>query len=85
VKSAVVKDWALFFGADGFLARMEYQGEGPQGPGRVTEIFSDWKEQGGLFYPHRSRTLIDGQPLMEGTLTSLVPNAALDEKEFKKP
>jgi zinc protease len=85
VKSELVKDWTLYFDPDGFLARMEYQGEGPQGPARVTEIYSEWKPQGGLHYPHQSRTLVDGQPLMEGKLTSFTPNATLDEAEFKKP
>src|SRR5439155_307579 len=38
VKSDVVRDWIVFFDADGRLARMEYSGEGPQGPAKMTEV-----------------------------------------------
>lgn len=85
VKSDVVKDWTVYFAPDGWLSRMEYQGDGPQGPARVTEMFSDWQAQGPVHYPSATKVMLDGKPLLEGKVTTLQLNAALDEAQFKKP
>lgn len=86
VKSESTKDWLLFFGPDGSLARMEYMGEGPQGgPAKETEIFGDWRVEGAVQYPHLAQGLMDGQPFLEGKVTSIRLNAAIDPQVFKKP
>jgi zinc protease len=85
VTSEVLHDWTLFFAPDGSLARMEYQGDGPQGPARLTEIYSDWKATGAVRYPHQTQVLVDGKPLLDGKLDTLEFNVALDETQFKKP
>ena len=85
VKSELVHDWTLFFSPDGSLARMESQGEGPQGPARLTEIYGDWKAEAGLSYPHASKVLVDGKPLLEGKVVAITLNSALEATAFQKP
>src|SRR5262249_17799560 len=85
VKSDKVLDWTLYFDADGWLARMEYQGEGPSGPAHIPELMSDWRPEGALKYPHGHKTLLDGKPLVDGTLTAAKFNETLADDLFKKP
>ncbi len=85
VKNDLVSDWMMFFDAEGRLARMEYSGEGPQGPGAVTEVWSDWRPVGAVQYPHSTRLLVDGKPMMESVVTGARVNPDLPESLFKKP
>ena len=85
VKSEATKDWTLFFAPDGRLGGMEYQGDGPAGPARLTEIYSDWQRQGSIEYPDKDRLLMDGKPLMEGKLTAAKFNVELAPEIFTKP
>jgi len=85
VKSDLVSDWIVFFDADGRLARMEYGGEGPQGPAKMTEVYKDWRPVGSIQYPYSSQVLVDGKPLAESTVTEARINPALPETLFKKP
>lgn len=86
VKSGTTRDWLLYFAPDGSLARMEYQGEGPNGrPAMTTEIYGDWKPVGRIRYPRREQTLVDGQPVMDARVTSVKLNLALADELFRKP
>jgi hypothetical protein len=85
VKSDLVPDWMLCFDAEGRLARMEYSGEGPQGPAKITEVYKDWRAVGSVQYPHSNQMLVDGKPVMESTVTAAKSNPELPESLFKKP
>jgi hypothetical protein len=86
VKSETTRDWLLYFAPDGSLARMEYQGEGVNGRSvRTTEIYGDWKPVGGIRYPRREKTLMDGQPVMDARVTSVRLNPTLADELFRKP
>ena len=85
VKSAQIHDWALYFDPDGRLARMEYQGDGPQGPATVTEVYSDWKEIGKVQLPHQRKTLLNGESFMDSKVTVAMMGGQVDEAIFKKP
>jgi zinc protease len=86
VKSEIIHDWMLFFAPDGLIARMEYVGEGMGGaPAHIAEVFGDWRDVGGVKWPYSTKTLADGQPVMESTLTSVTLNPTLADELFKKP
>jgi zinc protease len=85
VKSEVVLDWLLFFDAEGKLARMEYQGEGPMGPALQTEIFGDWRPVGDLQFPHERTVLLDGEPFLTEKIVGIELNPELDAAQFAKP
>jgi hypothetical protein len=85
VKSELVKDWTLAFGADGRLARMEYQGGGPAGPAKATQIFSDWKPEGSIQFPHSMKVLLDGKQYLEARIQSVKFNTAIPDSLFRKP
>jgi zinc protease len=85
VKSDVVRDWILMFDADGRIARMEYSGEGPEGPAKLTETYGDWRPVGAIQYPYTNKVLIDGKPVMESTITQARVNPALPDSLFRKP
>jgi zinc protease len=85
VKNDLVKDWMLFFAPDGSLSRMEFTADGPKGPAKQAELYSDWKTEGAVKYPHAIAVQIDGQPMMSGTLTTAKINPTLPDAIFKKP
>ena len=85
VKSDQVRDWTLYFAPDGWLARMDFQSEGPQGPGGATEIYSDWKPVGPVQYPHESKTLMNGELFADSKVSVAVLGGSVDEAQFKKP
>jgi len=85
VKSDIVPDWMLCFDAEGRLARMEYSGDGPQGPAKITEVYKDWRPVGSVQYPYSNQMLVDGKPVMESTVTAAKANPELPESLFKKP
>jgi hypothetical protein len=86
VKSDKVKDWTLDFGPDGRLARMEFQGRGPSGPVKQTQILADWKPvAGSVQFPHTQRVLMDGKPFVETHITAARFNAAIPDSMFRKP
>jgi predicted Zn-dependent peptidase len=85
VISEVVQDWMLYFDADGNLARMEHQGEGPQGPALQTEVYSDWRQVGGGSFPHAREVLLDGQPFLTEQIITVEFNPSLEEGQFAKP
>jgi hypothetical protein len=85
VSSGVLKDWLIYFAPDGWLARMEFQGSGPAGPGVVTEIYKDWKPEGPVKMPHSIQVLMDGKQIIDGKLTAAKINPLIEETMFKKP
>jgi len=85
VASERVHEWVLLFGANGALAGMAYQDEGPQGPARSLELLSDWRAAGGISYPHHRVVTMDGRPFLEATLGSIALNSALGDPVFKRP
>ncbi len=85
VKSDKVRDWVLLFAADGTLAGMEFQGEGPNGIAKMTEIYSDWAAEGGLQMPRTSKAFLDGQPFMDGKVKSVKLNGTVAADVFAKP
>ena len=85
VKSEMSRDWVLYFDPEGRLARMDYASEGPQGPAKMTEAWGDWRPVGPVQYPHTMKMLLDGNPMMEATVTQARVNPELPESLFKKP
>jgi hypothetical protein len=85
VKSETIKDWLLYFAPDGLLARMEYVGDGPRGPAKLTEVFSDWKPAAAIRYPYNTRMLLDDEPFMETKVTAITFNAEMADDLFNKP
>lgn len=85
VKSDAVRDWVLLFAPDGKLAGMEYQGEGPAGMTKVTELYADWQPEGALQYPRSSKALMDGKPFMEAKVGSVKLNDTVSDAVFAKP
>ena len=86
IKSGETRDWLLYFAPDGWLARMEFMGEGMNGaPAKTAEIYGDWKPVGSVQYPHSERTLMDDKPVLEAKLTKIELNLTLADDVFKKP
>jgi len=85
VQSAAVKDWMLYFGPDGRLARMESQAQGPQGPATEMNVYADWKPVGAIQYPHSVTVFLNGEKYVESKLASAELNPALDAAIFAKP
>lgn len=85
VKSAKVRDWRLFFRADGTLHGMEFQGEGPSGPAAQRVLFSDWKAVGGLRFPHAEKTYLNGELFLDAKVLKVELNPAAPEASFRKP
>ncbi len=85
VASDDVKDWLLYFNPAGQLARMEFQGKGPQGPALETVVYSNWKTLGPLKYPYSQTVLLDGQKFLESSLLTAKVNEVYKAEMFKKP
>jgi zinc protease len=85
IKSELAADWILFFDAEGRLAGMEYQGEGPEGPALQTEIFGDWQTVGGVQYPHSRKTLLDNKPFLTEKIVKIEFDPDLADDQFAKP
>lgn len=85
VTSDLIRDWILYFDAQGRLAGLEYSGEGPQGPGKVMEMYGDWRPVGAIQYPHATKMLLDGTPMMEAIVVEAKLNPELAATLFRKP
>ena len=86
VTSDVVRELELYFAADGRLAGMSYQDDGPAGPATFTTLYDDWRDVGGgMKFPFASRIKVNGEPFMESTVTSAKRNPELADAMFKKP
>jgi len=85
VQGGAVQEFSLYFGPDGRLGRIEYEGDGPKGPALNTEIFSDWRRAGKVEYPYARSVLIDGEPYLEAKVTQVTFDAPIDDASFSKP
>jgi len=87
VKNSTVDGLTLFFKPDGWLGRIEYVDEGPDGPSRQTEILDDWRtvEKGPLRYPYSRKVNVDGAPYLEAKVSLVWLDRPVDESTFKKP
>lgn len=85
VPSERIHEWVLLFGADGRLAGMAYQEDGPRGPAKNVEMLSDWRTAGAISYPYSRIVTQDGRPFLDATTTSIQFNAAMADPIFKRP
>jgi len=87
VPGAKTHDLVVLFTPDGHLAGCAYQDEGggAMAPARVVQLYSDWRAEGPLQFPHALKATRDGKPFMEVHTTSLQLNPALGDDLFKKP
>lgn len=85
VKSAKVRDWKLYFKADGSLHAMEFQGEGPAGPASQRVLFLDWKPVGTIRFPHAQKTYMNGEIFLDAKVMKVELNPAVPEASFQKP
>ena len=85
VKSDLVADWLLYFDSEGKLARMDFTGEGPQGPGKLTGVLGDWRPVGAIRYPHSLKLMLEGSAMMEETVKEATVNPDLPTSMFEKP
>lgn len=78
----------LCIDTDGHVVRSEYQGKHPftGAPGRMTTVYADFRDAGGgMQFPYRETTTVDGEPLYETEVKSIEVNPAIDESLFEKP
>jgi hypothetical protein len=54
-------------------------------PGEVEEIYSDWREAGGLKMPHAVTLNQDGKKRGSQKVTELKVNPGVPEEAYKKP
>ena len=85
VQSETVRDWKLFFGPNGGLHAMEYQGEGPSGPATQRIVYSEWAKIGGIQYPRAQKTFMDGELFIESKVVKVELNPAIPQGSFQKP
>ncbi|MCU0610186.1 MAG: insulinase family protein [Candidatus Eisenbacteria bacterium] len=85
VASDAVKDWVLFFDADGMLAGMDYQGMDQQGPAAMSVRYRGFMEVSGIKVPSAIEIHREGEPFLTGTVTSVEVNPAIDEAIFQRP
>ena len=54
-------------------------------PGEIREVFSDYREVGGLTLPFASASTLDGEPVVSVTVESIVLDGEVDEALFAMP
>jgi hypothetical protein len=85
VASDVVKDWVLYFDADGMLAGMDYQGTDEQGPASMAVRYPTFMEVSGIKVPATIEVRREGEPFLTGTVTSVEVNPVIDDTIFQRP
>jgi zinc protease len=85
VDTPEVKDFILFFGEDGRLVGMDYQGRGPEGPAAVSLRHESFTEVDGIGFPARTTVTHDGEPFVTGTVKSIAVNPEVDPAIFERP
>jgi zinc protease len=86
VAGAKSQDLTLFFDAQGRLAGLSMMEDNPQlGPGRMVQLYSDWKPVGALQYPRGLTITREGKPFASGKVTAVVLDPALAPEIFAKP
>lgn len=87
VEGTPLHDFVLLFAPDGRFAGLAYQdeGQGQMAPARVMQLYSDWRAEGAIQYPHAMTMTRDGKPFLESKVTALKLNPALAPGLFEKP
>ena len=76
----------LAIAEDGQIVAMTYRGSGfGGGPGEVRQLFSDFREVGGLMLPHKADSTFEGNPYISFTATTVEVDGEVDEAAFEKP
>ena len=71
--------------ATGLPARETYTDIGSGGaPAETTEIYSDWREVGGIKLPHKAIQLENGMKMLEVTVSEYKINSGLTAAELSK-
>ncbi|HEV8414906.1 MAG TPA: pitrilysin family protein [Bryobacteraceae bacterium] len=71
--------------ATGLPARETYTEAGVTGaPAETTEIYSDWREVGGVKLPHKAIQLENGMKMLEATVSEYKINSGLNAAELSK-
>jgi hypothetical protein len=69
----------------GHVLRVQYEGNGPAGPGTRTVDLSEWKAVDGITVPFHEEVTSDGQPAATVAVSSYEFNPTVDPKIFDKP
>lgn len=73
------------FPEDHRLAGMKYQGKTQMGPAEMFSRYSEYKEVGGVLYPHKAEIQAGGQDYLSITVEQLTLNPDMDESLFMFP
>lgn len=72
--------------SDGKVRTIEYRGAAMgSAPGDMRQIYSDFRDVGGLMLPFASETTFNGDPLMSGTNESVEVDIEVDDALFSLP
>jgi hypothetical protein len=85
VRSEIVKDWMLFFSAEGQLVRMDYQGKGQTGPVDASVRYLGFVQYSGIGFPTPVELYHDGELFLTATIKSVEVNPEVDMTIFQKP
>ena len=71
----------------GQILRMVFRGKHPmtQAPGELVRTFSDFRDVSGVLFPFEMSTTFNGDPMVSGTLDSMIVDGPLDETAFAMP
>jgi hypothetical protein len=54
-------------------------------PGRAEIVYTDWKTVKGISFPGKSQFRMDGQTIIEETITDITINAGVNPEDFRRP
>jgi zinc protease len=69
----------------GHIVRVQYEGNGPTGPGPRIVDLSEWKPVDGITVPFHEEVTANGQPAATVAISSYEFNPTVDPKIFEKP
>ena len=73
-------------GDTGEVVAMTYRGKNFGGaPGEVRQVYSDFREVGGLRLPYRTDATFEGDPYISMTATEIEVDANIDDSSFERP
>lgn len=72
--------------AEGHIRTIEFRGQGLTGaPGTIRQVYSDFREVGGLMLPFLSETTFEGDPMMSTATSGIELNVETEEALFLEP
>lgn len=77
--------YRLYIGTDGKVLGTKGRAMTQEGPVEAIEIYSDWRDAGGVKIPFASATKQNGEAAQSSTMTSIKLNAGYDATLFEKP